>query len=397
MLSGNVDTGEREAALGDHDEFHLFIPGPASADPEVLEAMGAPIRPHYGPEFVAEYNACRQRMRQVFRTANDLFLIVGPGTAALDLALASALPDGSRVLVLANGWFGVRMAEMCEAHRAEVDVMEFPLGQPVDAEAVIERIRSTRPAAVAWTHHETSTGVLNPVEPISRAARQLGVLSIVDAVSSLAGTPLEVDDWCVDLCVSVSNKGLASQPGLAAISVSPEAWKAIDANPDHRGWYLDLRTWRRYDREWADWHPFPTTVPSGVLGALDVSLRKILAEGLEERIARTAAAAHRVRQSLAEMGFEMFVDDAWASPVTTSVKAHPDLPAADLIATLRDRYGIYISGGLDDLRGKIFRVGHMGRAIEPEEVELLLGAIREVLAERGVLQTERAGLKGASA
>ena len=117
----------------------------------------------------------------------------------------------------------------------------------------------------------------------------------------------------------------------------------------------------------------------------------------QERIARTAAAAHRVRQSLAEMGFEMFVDDAWASPVTTSVKAHPDLPAADLIATLRDRYGIYISGGLDDLRGKIFRVGHMGRAIEPEEVELLLGAIREVLAERGVLQTERAGLKGASA
>lgn len=394
---------DREARLGDHDEFHLFIPGPAGADPEVLEAMGAPIRPHYGPEFVTEYNTCRERMRQVFRTDNDLFLIVGPGTAALDAAMASALRDGARVLVPGNGWFGTRTAEMCRAHRAEVDFMEFPAGAPIDADAVIARMLETRPAAVAWVHHETATGVLNPVAPIARAARAAGILSIIDAVSSLAGTPLEVDDWCVDLCVSVSNKGLASQPGLAAISVSPQAWAAIDANPDTRSWYLDLRTWRRYDREWADWHPFPTTVPSGVLGALNVSLRKILQEGLDRRIERTAAAARRVREGLREMGFEMLVDDAWASPITTSVKGHPQMPPAELIATLRDRYGIFISGGLDALRGKIFRIGHMGRSIEPEEVELLLGAIRELLTERGILETgrggltERAGLKGASA
>lgn len=383
--------------MGDHDEFHLFIPGPAGADPEVLAAMGAPIRPHYGPEFVAEYNTCRERMRQVFRTSNDLFLIVGPGTAGLDAAMASALPDGARVLVPGNGWFGTRMAEMCRAHRAQVDCMEFPADQPIDAAAVIERMHATRPAAVAWVHHETATGVLNPVEPIARAARSGGVLSVIDAVSSLAGTPLEVDDWCVDLCVSVSNKGLAAQPGLAAISVSSQAWAAIDANPDQRSWYLDLRTWRRYDREWADWHPFPTTVPSGVLGALNVSLRQILQEGLDRRIERTREAARRVRAGLREMGFEMFVDDAWASPITTAVKGHADLPPAELIATLRDRYGIYISGGLDSLRGKIFRIGHMGRGIEPEEVELLLGAIRELMAERGALRAENAGLKGASA
>lgn len=383
--------------MAEPEELHLFIPGPAGAEPEVLAAMAAPIRPHYGPDFVADYNACRARMKQVFGTENDLFLIVGPGTAALDAALGSALPDGSRVLVPHNGWFGERMGEMCRAHRAEVVEMDFPLGEPIDAEAVIARLRKEPDiAAVAWVHHETATGVLNPVEPIARACREAGVLSIIDAVSSLAGTEVRVDDWGVDLCVSVSNKGLASQPGLAAISVSPQAWEAIDANPDRRSWYLDLRVWRRYDREWADWHPYPTTVPPGVLGALNVSLERILAEGIDTRIARTADAARRVREGLREMGFEMFVCDEHASPITTSVRVHPEISAEELITELRERYRICISGGLTSLKGKIFRIGHMGRAIETEEVDLLLGAIRELLAERAAAsaaaQEERASV-----
>jgi aspartate aminotransferase-like enzyme len=386
--------------VSEHEDLHLFIPGPATADPEVLEALAAPIRPHYGPEFVADYNRCRQHMKQMFRTSNDLFLIVGPGTAALDAAMASALPDGARVLVPTNGWFGTRTAEMCRAHRAEVEVMEFPLGQPIDADAVIERLgREPGFTAVAWVHHETSTGVLNPVEPIAKACRAAGVLSIIDAVSSLAGTELAVDDWCVDLCVSVSNKGLASQPGLAGITVSPEAWTVIDANPDTRCWYLDLRTWRRYDTEWADWHPYPTTVPSGLVAALDVSLTKILEqEGLETRIARTAAAARRTREGLRELGYEMFVDDEFASPITTSVRVHPELSAEELVVELKKRYGIYISGGLTDLKGKIFRIGHMGRSIEPEEVDLLLSAIRDVMGDRAPRrQEESASVEGPAA
>jgi aspartate aminotransferase-like enzyme len=369
--------------VAEPEELHLFIPGPAGAEPEVLAAMAAPIRPHYGPDFVADYNACRARMKQVFGTANDLFLIVGPGTAAIDAALGSSLPDGSRVLVPHNGWFGERMGEMCRAHRAEVVEMEFPLGEPIDAEAVIARLRD-EPGfdAVAWIHHETATGVLNPIEPIARACREAGVLSIIDAVSSLAGTELRVDDWCVDLCISVSNKGLAAQPGLAAISVSPEAWAAIDANPDRRSWYLDLRIWRKYDRAWADWHPYPTTVPPGVLGALNVSLERIIEEGIDTRIARTADAARRVREGLRELGFEMFVPDEHASPITTSVRVHPDISAEELITELRDRYRIFISGGLTSLKGKIFRIGHMGRAIEPEEIDLLMAAIGEIMAER---------------
>ena len=180
--------------------------------------------------------------------------------------------------------------------------------------------------------------------------------------------------------------------------MSERGWAAIDNNPDTRGWYLDLRTWRRYDREWADWHPYPTTVPSGILAALDTSLRQILAEGLDERIVRTREAASRVREGLRNMGFEMFVDDEHASPITTSAYPHPGLPVGQMIADLRDRHSIYISGGLGPLAGKIFRIGHMGRAIERSETDLLLEAISGLLEERAT-QQERAGagVEGANA
>ncbi len=378
--------------------MHLFIPGPAGADPKVLEALGGPIRPHYGAEFVAAYNLCRDRLRRLLRTDNDLYLIVGPGTAALDAAMASILPDGARVLVAANGLFGHRLASMARAHRSQVEVLEFAPGEPIDAERVIERMRrEPRPAAVVWVHHETSTGVLNPVEPIARAGRELGVLSIIDAISSLGGTELDVGGWGVDICVSVPNKVLAAAPGLAPISVSPQAWAAIDANPDTRGWYLDLRTWRQYDANWADWHPYPTTVPGGVLDALNTTLEQILEEGLERRIERTWQAADRVRAALRGMGFSMFVPDEYASPITTAVHAHPELPVPELVDTLRSRYGIYISGGLGDMATGIFRIGHMGTAIESAENDLLLAAFEEIMQERGlVLQEQSAGIEGAA-
>jgi alanine-glyoxylate transaminase/serine-glyoxylate transaminase/serine-pyruvate transaminase len=376
-------------------DLHLFIPGPASVSSGVLEAMGHPITPHYGDDFVAAYNRCLECMQQVFMTANDLYLVVGPGTAAIDAALTSALPDGAPVLVLTNGFFGTRFVEMCQMNRAETEVMEFEPGQAIDAGMVEERLaKGPRVAAVVWVHHETSMGVLNPVEPIAAAARQHGALSIVDAVASIGGTAMRVDDWGVDLCVSVGNKCLATPPGIAAISVSDRAWDAIDRNDSTRGWYLDLRTWRKYRQNWPAWHPYPTTVPTSVLYALRTGLEEVLAEGLESRIARTAEAANAVRRGLRQVGFEMFVEDAWASPITTSVKAHPSVPADELLGYLRDVHNMHLSGGIGPMHGKIFRIGHMGRAIEREEVELLLHAIEEGLRREDVEIPLGASLEG---
>ncbi len=380
-------------ALSDSD-IHLFIPGPAASTEEVAEAASRPMVPHYGPGFVAAYNRCIDLFKLVFQTDNDLFLIVGPGTASLDAALASALPDGARVLAPASGWFGTRLAEMCRAHRAEVDLVEFDLGTAVDPDVVRQRLEASSEGydAVAWVHHETSTGVLNPIEPIAAAAREHGAVTIVDAVASLGGVDLPVDAWGVDLCVSVANKCLGAPPGISAITVSSRAWEAIDANPSSRSWYLDLRTWRRYRDEWADWHPYPTTVASNVVEAISTSLDQVLEEGLDVRIRRTAEAAAAVRSGLRGMGFEMFVADEVASPATTSVLAHSEIPVADLVGYLRDR-GVFISGGLSDLAGKIFRIGHMGRSIERAEVDLLLGEIENALRHAGVALPEGASLE----
>jgi aspartate aminotransferase-like enzyme len=376
-------------------DLHLFIPGPASVTPEVLEAMAHPITPHYGDDFVAAYNRCIDCMQQIFMTENDLFLLVGPGTAAADAALTSALPDGASALVLTNGFFGDRFVEMCQMNRAETEKMEFAPGEPIDADRVADRL-AQGPAfdAVVWVHHETSMGVLNPVEPIAKAARKHGALSIVDAVSSIGGTEMRVDDWGVDLCVTVGNKCLATPPGIAAISVSDAAWDAIDRNDNTRGWYLDLRVWRKYRQDWPIWHPYPTTVPTGVLYALRAGLEQLMADGLEQRIARTAEAAQAVRHGLRQVGFEMFVDDAWASPITTAVKAHPMVPADVLLGYLLKTHNMHLSGGIGPMHGKIFRVGHMGQAIERDEVELLLHAIEEGLRLHGAEIPVGASLEG---
>ncbi|MGD8328762.1 MAG: alanine--glyoxylate aminotransferase family protein [Acidobacteriota bacterium] len=375
--------------MSDDKDLHLFIPGPAGSTPEVVAATGHPIVPHYGPAFVAAYNHCIDLMKVVFQTENDLFLIVGPGTASLDAAFSSALPDGARVLAPSSGWFGNRLAEMCRAQRAQVDLVEYPLGEVIDVDDVRRRLAAADQSydAVVWVHHETSSGVLNPVQELAAVAHEHGALTIIDAVSSLGGVDLQVDAWGVDLCASVANKCLAAPPGISAITVSPRAWEAIDANPSRRGWYLDLRTWRRYRENWAAWHPYPTTVASNVIEAITTSLEQILAEGLDVRIRRTAEAAAAVRGGLREMGFEMFVREDIASPVTTSVHGHPQLPPGDLIKYLRER-SIYISGGLDDLAGKIFRIGHMGRSIDRSEVELLLGEIGNALRDAGVTVPE---------
>ena len=380
--------------MSDEGEFHLFIPGPAGSTPEVVEATGRPMEPHYGAAFVATYNRCIDLFKVVFQTQNDLFLIVGPGTAALDAALVSSLRDGARVLVPSSGLFGARLAEMCRAHRADVDLLEFPLGEAVDPDVVAHHLRESGKTydAVGWIHHETSTGALNPVEPLAAAAREHGALSIVDAIASMGGTDLPVDGWGVDLCVSVANKCLGAPPGVSAISVSEDAWKAIDANDRTRGWYLDLRTWRKFRKEWAAWHPFPTTVASNVIYAINTSLEQILEEGLDVRLRRTAEAAGAVRGGLRRLGFEMFGPDEAASPVTTAVNAHPELPVSDLQRYLRDEHRIYISGGLDTLAGQIFRIGHMGTSIERNEVDLLLRATEDALRHAGLALPEGADL-----
>jgi len=366
--------------------YKLMIPGPVDVEDEVLNEVASPVPAHYGDEWMKIYGETIDCLKQVFQTENDLFIMGGPGSAALDASFGSLLATGEKVLIPSNGFFGQRLRAMSKGYGLEVVPLDFPLEQAISATAVEAHLQKEKDIqAVAMVHHETSTGILNPLPEIAAVTNKAGVPIIVDAVSSLGGVPLPVDGWGIDLCVTVSNKCLAAPPGISLISVSQRAWEMIESKSGRsHGWYLNLQTWKQYATEWASWHPYPTTMASNNVLALLASLKWLLAEGLESRYARTAKAAEMTREGLTDMGFEMFIKKPYASPLTTAAKGRPDMSIAEMVRFLRDEYGIMIGGGIGELAGKIFRVGHMGKAISPEYIESFLSGVRDFLQRKGL-------------
>ncbi|MBS1251909.1 MAG: Soluble hydrogenase 42 kDa subunit [Anaerolineales bacterium] len=357
-------------------DYELLIPGPASVDDAVLEALAQPVPAHYGTGWLTVYNDVVAGLEQVFQTQDDLFTLPSSGSGALDACIGSLLAPGQRMLVGDNGFFGARLAEIARAYRVEAITVKAPPGHPLDPDAVAARLANTPDVtAVGLVHHETSTGVSNPVGEIAQVAHDHDTPIVVDAVSSMGGMSVPVDDWGIDLCVTVANKCLGSITGVAPTSVSERAWTMIDQNPHEPGWYANLKIWRRYAQEWAKWHPYPVTMPGNVLLALQASVHHILEEGLAARFGRHADVARRTREGLRALGFEMFVDDEWASPVTTAVCVPDGVSFSALSHYLRDEHGLMISGGIQELAGKIFRVGHMGRAAHLDVVERFLAAV----------------------
>lgn len=364
----------------------LMIPGPVDISDTVREAMAVPSMPHYGPAWIRLYGEVQEMTKRVFGTRHDLYVMAGPGTMALEAAMASALEPGDPVLIPTNGFFGDRIIKVAEGCALEPVVVRAALGDPITPEMVAVALDAhPQVKALAVVHHETSTGVLNPLEGIAAAARARDVPVIVDAVSSLGGVPLPVDDWGIDFCVSVANKTLETPPALALLSISPRGWGMIERRAAPRGWYLDLKTWRWYAENWGDWHPSPVTMPTSNLYALHHSLSALLDEGIEQRYAAYAAAAGAVRQGLRALGFPMFVEsDAYASPLTTAFCMPAGVEADALKQHLLDDAGVMISGGIGELRGKILRVGHIGQARKRGYVVAFLLGMEQSLRAEGV-------------
>jgi alanine-glyoxylate transaminase/serine-glyoxylate transaminase/serine-pyruvate transaminase len=350
--------------------------------PGVLHALGRPVPAHYGEDWVAMHRRLTASLAEIFETDGDVVLLFGPGSAAVEACLASSLAAGDEVLVATNGMFGDRVAEVARALGLVVHTVTTADRAPIRREQVTEALRDHPGArAFAVVHHETSLGLLNPIEELCREARRHGLLTIVDAVASLGGVPLEMDAWGIDLCAAVGNKCLGAPVGIAPIAVGPRAWEAIDdGRPKLAGWYLNLATWRRYGDIWGAWHPSPTTMPTNTVVALAAAVDEVMAGGLAEHRARIARAAARVRDGLTEMGFDMMVTDGSASPVTTAVWRLPGMDVRDYLEWLRRERRLRLGGGLGELAGRVFRVGHMGRAAEPEVVDAYLRATAEYLA-----------------
>lgn len=363
----------------------LMIPGPVDAEEQVLQALAHRVIPHYGQEWMQIYQEAVEGLRQVFGTRNDIIMMAGPGTAGLEAALGSLMRTGERVLVASNGFFGQRLLTVAQSYGLEPVPVTAPVGQPLDPGAIRQRLSQERDVqAMAVVHLETSTGVLNPLQEIAAVTHESGVPIIVDAVSSLGGVPLPVDEWHIDVCVTVVNKCLACPPGLAPLSVSQRAWDQIDDKPDRaHGWYLNLRTWKDYAIHWGSWHPYPTTLPTNNILGLLTSLRTILDRGLEAHYRRHVEAAKRVRTVLTAWGFEMFSPEAYTSPLITAMYGAPGIDIEDLRRYLMQEWGIMISGGLEELSGKILRVGHMGKAASRDYVDGFLEGVEAYLRLQG--------------
>lgn len=374
----------------------LFTPGPGDVDEDVLASLATPVMRHYGPEWMEIYNETQALLNKVFKTENEIFFVPGPASSLMDMAIGSLLATGEKIIVGDNGFFGERLAQIARGYGLETIVLSAPMGKPLEPQVLSELLRKHPDAkVVALVHHETGTTVLNPLRELAMLASEAGKAVVVDAVSSLGGADVRVDKWGIDICVTTPNKCLEALPGIGFISVSPRAWGLVDAHSQtNHGWYLNLRTWRQYATEWGSWHPTPVTLPTNIILAARTSLLKIVDMGLEAHFEKYRRASQTVREGLRSLGFEMFVEDVCASPIVTGVCRRPEFELAEMSQWLVDQRNIAIGGGLGELSGKMFRVGHLGKAATREYLVDFLFAMEEFLRQKGISVPLGASLGG---
>jgi alanine-glyoxylate transaminase/serine-glyoxylate transaminase/serine-pyruvate transaminase len=357
----------------------LLGAGPSPVPPEVLAAMSRPILGHLDPAFIALMDETMEALRQAFRTRNRLTLpISGTGSAGMEAAVANLVEPGDRVVVGVCGYFGGRIAEMARRQGAEVVKVEAPWGEAIDP-ARIEAALAERPAkAVAVVHAETSTGVLQALEPIAAAARRHGALLIADVVTSLGGLPLDVDALGIDAAFSGSQKCLGAPPGLAPLTVSERALAAMRARKTPLpSWYLDLSL---LDGYWSGGtRVYHHTAPISMVFALREALRLVFEEGLEARWRRHQEAHAALVEGLSRLGLDLMVRPEHRLPVLNAVHVPEGVDEKAARRRLLEDEGIEVGAGLGPLAGKVFRIGLMGHGARLENVERVLAAIGRVL------------------
>jgi alanine-glyoxylate transaminase/serine-glyoxylate transaminase/serine-pyruvate transaminase len=304
-----------------------------------------------------------------------VFILIGSGSTGLDACIGSAFSSGEKVIVGINGFFGERLGLIANGYNLEVIPVEAEFGQPLRAADFSDALRRHPEArGIILVHLETTTTIINPVPEIGQIARRAGVPYVVDTVSSLGGLPVRMDEWGIDLSASASQKCLGAPPGLSPVAVGPGGWEAIERNPRKgHGWYLNLLTWREYARNWGHFHPFPTTQATSTLRALNVSLQRLQAEGMEARLARYHELALYLRQRLREIGYRLFTPDELMTPVLTAAYGPAGVPTGEVVAFMSERRGIKISAGFGEkLANLIIRIGHMSPTVTRQDLDLVV-------------------------
>jgi serine---pyruvate transaminase len=366
---------------------YLFTPGPTPVPPQVLAALAEPIVHHRSPDFRPVYESCLLRLREVCRTERDVLLFTASGTGAFESAVANLVSPGEPQLVVSAGNFGERWADMIAGYGAQVDHLRYEWGETPEPDDVRARLREREAKAVWVVHSETSTGVVSDIQGFAAAAREAGSLVVVDAVSSLGALRCETDAWGLDVVVSGSQKALMTPPGLGLCAVSEAALAATGSSPR---FYFD---WERTRKAQASLDA-AFTPPVSLVAGLDVALGLLLEEGLEAALDRHIRLGRACRAGAKAMGLELFSPDEDRSAVVTAIRTPDGISSDDVVKGLRDRFGMTIANGQGSLKGKIFRLGHIGW-FDVFDITTQLAAVELLLADLGA-EIER-GVAGTAA
>jgi len=370
----------------------IMIPGPVPVAPRILRAMAKPIIGHRGKEFGDIYSECMTILQELFGTKNDLYIISGSGTAAMEAAVGNVIGENDTLVTIENGKFGERFREIGERYgKVRAVKFDWTKGESIELDRV-ENALAEGAKAVSLVHNDTSIGIKNPAKEIGELAKKYGALFIMDGVTTIGGDEVLVDKWGVDLAVVGSQKCIGAPPGLSAISVSKKAWESLVDKPPY---YMDLKAYRKSANKETAQTPYTPAVP--LFFAMHEALRIVKEEGLEARIKRHARFAEAVRAAAGAMDIEMFPQlnkYSKYSNTVTAMKIPTGIDDKRLRGGIKD-LGIQISGGQGALEGKIFRIGNMGN-ISKLDILSTIQAVEIVLHKNDVVKKMGPGVEAAS-
>jgi aspartate aminotransferase-like enzyme len=376
------------------DKLMLMIPGPTPVPERVLLAMAKHPMGHRSKDFEAIAGEITENLKWLHQTQGDVLMLTSSGTGAMEAGIINFLSAGDRVLVGCNGKFGERWAEVATAYNLNVEQVTAEWGKALDPEEFrvkLEADTDKQIKAVIVTHSETSTGVINDLATINRHVKAHGqALIIVDAVTSLGAVHIPIDEWGLDVVASGSQKGFMVPPGMGFVAVSAKAWEAYKTATLPR-YYLDLGKYRKAAAK----NSSPFTPPVNLMYGLQASLRMMKAEGLENIFARHQRHKNATRAAVKALGMLLFAPDEAASPAITAV-APVSVEAEQVRSILKKRFDIILAGGQDHLKGKIFRMGHLG-FVSDRDILTAIAALETALVELGASNiTPGAGVAAAS-
>ncbi len=371
----------------------IMLPGPTNVPPRVYSAMCKPMINHRGPEFHELFARLLENAKKVFQTNNDLFVLTSSGTGAVECAASNILLPGEKILVPVSGTFSERLSDAFKIYGVRVVEIKVDARRTPTSEEIASALNNDPDIkAVAVVYNETSTGTtVRDLPEIGRAVKDKGLIFIVDAISVLGGDDLPTDKWGIDVCITGTQKCLATPPGLSLISVSNEAWKFIErAKP--RTEYFDLIKYRKFRDEKKE---TPFTPAVNLFYALDEALQMILEYGLERWIERHKKASRAYYSALSRMGLSFFAEEQSRSNVVIAVNTPRGISSKEIREIMRRRYGVVIAGGFGALKESIFRIGNMG-VITPKEVLTTISALESSLQELGHIAPPGIGISAAN-